>query len=290
MRRLAGMSEPRPIWLVINEKSGSNSPAAIEELQGRCGAHGFDVARIIRFPDDELPDPAALDGAGIGMLAVYTGDGTLNAAITRLYGWGGAILVLDGGTMNLLYHRLHGDAPREEVIARVAAGAARRVRPLVARTACGDALAGLLAGPGTAWYAVREAMRDVDVVDFAGSAKEAIAETTGGSALRCSDPAVGSAEGYPLIEITPGQWGLQVDAFHAESPGEYIQQTWALLRRQFREGPHDRLGLLDSLEVSDIEGRPIGLLIDGERAEGGVVEEFSVAACEVDLLATENGC
>lgn len=284
------MVQAQPIWLVVNERSGSNSPAAVEALLDCCGQHGFDVTRTVRFPDEELPDRAALDAAGTDLLAIYTGDGTLNAAITRLYGWGGRILVLDGGTMNLLYHRLHGDAPREEVILRAANGAARAVRPLVARTAHGDALAGLLAGPGTAWYAVREAMRDGDVAALAESAGEALAETTSGNMLRCGDPALGSAEGYPLIEVTPGEWGLQIDAYHAENTGEYLKQTWALLRRQFREGPHDRLGLLDRVRVQDTAGGPIALLLDGEPAEGGASEEFCVAACEVDLLATHNGC
>lgn len=283
------MTAHRPICLVANEKSGSHSAAAVAVLESCCGENGFPVARRIAFPDESLPDAEALDAAGIELLAVYAGDGTVNSAVTRLYGWGGAVLVLPGGTMNLLSHRLHGDAAMEAIVARVAAGTARRVRPKVARTAYGDALAGLLAGPGTAWYAVREAMREADVVEMAESASEAIAETTGGSMLRCCEPRFGRDEGYPLIEITPGQWGLQIDAFHAESPGEYLQQTWALLRRQFRDGPHDRLGLLDRLAVADSERRPVGLLIDGEPVEGASREEFTVAACEVDLLATENG-
>ena len=51
---------------------------------------------------------AELDAAGIKRLAIFTGDGSLNAAITNLYGWGGKILVLPGGTMNLLCKRLNG--------------------------------------------------------------------------------------------------------------------------------------------------------------------------------------
>lgn len=284
------MTKARPLWLIANPASGSNTPAAIEALESCCGDHGFALDRRIAFPDEPLPDAAALDAAGIATLAIYAGDGTVNAAVTGLYGWSGEILVLPGGTMNLLAKRLHGDSPTETIVERVGAGAARAVRPNVARTAHGDALAGLLAGPGTAWYAVREAMRDADIAGMAESASQAFAETTGGSMLHCATPRLGREEGYPLIEITPGQWGMQADAYHAENPGEFIQQGWALLRRQFREGPHDRLGLIDRLTVADGEDGPIGLLIDGEPAQGGPREEFTVAACEVDLLATENGC
>jgi hypothetical protein len=284
------MTDARPLWLVANPASGSNTPAAVEALESCCGDHGFALDRRVAFPDEPLPDAAALDAAGVETLAVYAGDGTINAAVTGLYGWHGAILVLPGGTMNLLAKRLHGEAPSEEIVARVGAGAARRVRPKVARTAYGDALAGLLAGPGTSWYAVREAMRDIDIAGMAESAGEAFAETTGGSMLHCAQPRLGRADGYPLLEITPGEWGMQLDAYHAENAGEFIQQSWALLRRQFREGPHHRLGLLDRLGVANGGHEPIGLLIDGERVEGAPREEFTVAACEVDLLATANGC
>ncbi len=284
------MTRNRALWLVANPASGGNTPAAIEALESCCGEHGFALERRVAFPDEPLPDAAALDAAGVETLAIYAGDGTINAAVTGLYGWGGAILVLPGGTMNLLAKRLHGDSPAEEIIARVGAGSARRVRPKVARTAHGDALAGLLAGPGTSWYAVREAMRDADIAAMAESAGEAFAETTGGAMLHCAEPNLGREDGYPLLEITPGQWGLQVDAYYAQNAGEFILQGLALLRRQFREGPHDRLGLLDRLAVADGATGPIGLSIDGERVEGGAREEFTVAACEVDLLASENGC
>ncbi|WP_338446938.1 diacylglycerol kinase family protein [Pelagerythrobacter marensis] len=283
------MNTTRALWLVVNSASGNNNPAAIEALESCCDQYGLTLARRIDFPDQPLPDAATLDAAGVDTLAVYAGDGTINATVTGLYGWRGAILVLPGGTMNLLAQRLHGDATSEEILLRAGRGAARRVRPDIARTAHGDALAGLLAGPGTSWYAVREAMRDADIAAMADSAGEALAETTGGSMLRCRDPQIGRDDGYPLIEFTPGPWGMQVDAYHAENAGEFLQQGWALLRRQFREGPHDRLGLLDRIVVADSESRSIGLLIDGEPAQGQAREEFVMAACEVDLLATGHG-
>ena len=89
-------------WLIVNASSGSNTPVALEELQTALGDRGIAVERRIDFPGDELPDPAALDAANVPLLVIYTGDGTLNAALARLGGWSGAVLVLPGGTMNLL--------------------------------------------------------------------------------------------------------------------------------------------------------------------------------------------
>src|SRR5690606_1641467 len=128
------MDVPRKIWLVCNPGSGSNNPDAVEILHEHCGAHGFEVARRVAFPDEPLPTPESLDAAGIHCVAVFAGDGTVNSCVSGLYGWGGAVLVLPGGTMNLLARRLHGETPVEQIVASVASGGMRPVRPLVART------------------------------------------------------------------------------------------------------------------------------------------------------------
>ncbi|EDL49781.1 diacylglycerol kinase family protein [Erythrobacter sp. SD-21] len=284
------MSRDKPIWLLTNSRSGSNSDQAVAAIENHCRNQGFAISRMIGFPDDELPSAGDLAAEGIGRIAIFTGDGTLNAAITKLSGWGGEIIVLPGGTMNLLSKRLHGpEAPLETIIKRIASGASRVVRPLMARCEAGDALAGLLAGPGTSWASVREAMRDLDLSGIAEGASEAVAETTGGAMVRCINPKVGKQEGYPLIEFTLSHRGIQLDAFHAEGAGEFLQQSWALLRRNFREGPHTRLGLVDELELETCDGSPLEVLIDGEPATLPSRAKFTVAPCEVDLLATHHG-
>ena len=289
MARLADMASIDTIWLVLNARSGSNEDGAIAELRDHCARRNFELTHEICFPDDDLPTADALDDAGVRCLAVFTGDGTLNAAITGLGGWSGSILVLPGGTMNLLSRRMHGEASCEEILDRIANGAFRTVRPKVARCDAGDALAGLLSGPGTAWASVREAMRDLDIAALAEETGDALAETTGGAFVRMAEPPLGRREGYPMIEFTPSHRGLQLDAYHAKDPGDFLRQGLALLRRRFREGPHDRLGLFDELTLENCEGEPIEVLLDGEPASLGSRATFSVAACEVDLLATAHG-
>ena len=289
MKRLASMAPIDTIWLVLNARSGSNEDGAIAELREHCKRRNLSLAREICFPGEDLPTASELDAAGIDCLAVFTGDGTLNAAITGLYGWSGSILVLPGGTMNLLSRRMHGEAECEEILDRIASGAFRKVRPQIARCEAGDALAGLLSGPGTSWASVREAMRDFDIAALAEETGEALAETTGGAFVRLRNPELGSREGYPMIEFTPSHRGLQLDAYRAQDPGDFLRQGWALLRRRFREGPHERLGLFDELELENCEDAPIGVLLDGEPATLGSRATFSVAACEVDLLATAHG-
>ena len=290
MARYSTMASEHPIWLVTNAKAGSNNEQAVDLLQQHCRDTGFSISRQLSFPDDDLPTAEELDAAGIRRLAIFTGDGTLNAAITGLFGWSGEIIVLPGGTMNLLSKRLHGpEADLESIIRHIASGASKAVRPMMARCEKGDALAGLLAGPGTSWANVREAMRDFDIASVAGETTEAFSQTTGGSMVRCETPQAGRREGYPLIEFTPSHRGIQLDAFHAEGAGEFLQQSWALLRRNFRQGPHTRLGLFDTIILESCDGSPLDVLIDGEPASLPARAQFKVAPCEVDLLATHHG-
>ncbi len=217
-------------------------------------------------------------------MAIFAGDGTINAAIDRLAGWSGQVLILPGGTMNLLYHRLHGDREMDEVLRLVAAGKARPRRPGVIGCSQGVALAGLLAGPGTSWYDVRETMREGDVLGVVDSAAQAIGETLADPGIACRE--AGSAEGYPLIMLTPHDEGIEVAAYHAETTTEFLSQSWALLRRSFREGPHDILGTFDRCTLASTDGEAFGILIDGEKHDAGPTEEFELVACGVDLLAT----
>lgn len=282
------MPDPAPsaCWLVVNPASGSNTDGCGETLSAAFAARGMTVERVIAFPDDPLPDPATLDAAGIGMVAVYTGDGTINALVNHLAGWSGAVLVLPGGTMNLLALRLHRTTDYEAILDIVAAGGALARRPECVRCPAGVAFAGLLVGPGTVWNRVRETMRAGAITDTAKETLAALRETTSGPGILLADRPAAREGGYPLVELTPGEHGMQIDGYYADAPLDYAGQAWATLRHRFREGPHDRLGLTDSVTLVSIDGSPLPCLIDGEPAECPSGACFRVEPCGVDLLAT----
>jgi hypothetical protein len=130
-------------------------------------------------------------------------------------------------------------------------------------------------------------MRAADVAELAQSTVGAIDETLTGEQIVCVDPPLGRREGYPLLNLKPGGAGIEVEAYYAETAGDYLAQAWALLKRDFREGPHDPLGTARRLTLASTSGNPFGLLIDGEQAEAGPRIQLTLAQCEVDLLATE---
>jgi diacylglycerol kinase family enzyme len=281
------MRGARRIWLVVNDASGGNSEDALAALKRSCAAAGFALDRVLAFPKQPLPSEAALGHAGVELVAVYAGDGTVNALVSALAGWQGAVLVLPGGTMNLLCRRLHGDRDVDKIVRLAAAGGAERRRPKVLACDQGTAFADLLAGPGTRWYEVREAMRQADVPAVAASAASALDETLRAPGIACRHPALGRPEGYPLVMLTPTDSGIHVNGFRAETPAEFLKESWAVLRRRFREGPRDELGVVEQVTLASTADEPFGLLLDGEKAESRGEAVFRLVPCEVDLLATE---
>lgn len=280
------MAGTRSIWLIHNASSGSNDEAALAELDNACGEHGLCIARRTSFPADDLPSQAEIDAAGIDLVAVFAGDGTINAALDHLAGWGGEVLILPGGTMNMLYHRLFGELEVAEVLAHLGAGRMHTRRPGMIRSPLGNAYVDLLVGPGTSWSDVREAMRDVDVASMAAETRAAFAETLSGQPVRCDKPELGRREGYPLMQLEPHDDHIAVKAYHAENAAEFLDQLFALVRHDFRSGPHEVIGRCDRVVVAGVECSGFGVLLDGEQAEADDSCEFALAPCQVDLLAT----
>lgn len=275
-------------WLLVNPASGSNDERSLSLLQNALVVHGIAAERVIRFPIDDLPSAAELDQAGIELVVAFAGDGSVNALVNYLAGWSGSILILPGGTMNLLARRLHRDLDLDQILALVSKGGAVKRRIECVRCDAGTAQAGLLVGPGTCWGEVRESMRSGAITDVAAGAVEALRTTANGPPVKVPDFALARAEGYPLVELTPGEHGIQINGFYAEETLEFAAQAWATLRRRFREGPNDHLGISGELVLESSDGSPLPCLIDGEPAECPARAKFVVAPCEVNLLATSH--
>jgi hypothetical protein len=279
------MNKTGKVWLVFNRASGSNDHAAIEALERAFAEAGFPLDRKLCFPDVK-PDRAMLESEGVELVAVFAGDGSVHWVVTHAYGWDGAVLVLPGGTMNMLAKRLHGDVPPEEIVGRLSSPGTRRIRPPVVRSPHGDGLSGALIGPGTAWNDVREAMREANVLEMAAATRDAIVSSTAEPGVRIRGMNATPDDGYAAITLTPRREGIAAAGYFASSLGEMAEQGLAMLRGDFRDGPHDDLGIHPALQVAAVDGRPMGLLIDGEPNDGDAEASFEIAACGVDLVAT----
>ena len=262
-------------WLITNAASGSYD----EKAAGRV-AKALAATRRITLPDDDLPDARA--AAGAERIVIMTGDGTVSGAVDALEGWEGELLILPGGTMNLLSRKLHGDAGVDDIVAKVAAGEARTRTLPIARGAGQRSLVGIIAGPTTAWGEVREAMRRFDVRTLIEAIPEAVRETTQGDLVSLE----GDGREYQAIFIDAAGDGLEAQGVNAGTVAEMAQHGWAWLRGDFMGGPSEDLGTSKRLTV--VGKGKIGLLVDGERAEANSPCTFELGNCPLTFLATKD--
>ena len=99
-----------------------------------------------------------------------------------------------------------------------------------------------------------------------------------------ADPAGGRAEGYAGVRLCPREKGIEIEGYGAEGLGDYLQQGMAILKRDFREGPHDELGMADRVVCQSLQDEPIPLMVDGERSEAASRLTFSLDTLDCDLL------
>lgn len=282
----ATMAKPSSVWLVHNESSGSNDEDALAALRDAIGNSELTVSGETCFPKEQPPTPGELDAKGVDTIAVFAGDGTISSVVDKMAGWQGTVLPLPGGTMNMLARRLHGDATAPEIIGRFGNGIVDRTHPtvLVSRHAIG--LTGALAGPGTAWADVREALREPTIKTLVDTASEAISSSAGGAKVVCKEADCGRDEGYTAITLTPRDDGIEGAGYYTESLVDFARHGVALLQRDFRNGPHESLGRHQRLTIACPTGEPMGLLIDGESYDGGVEEEFKLDTSGIAFWAT----
>ena len=247
--------------LVCNLRSGSSDEALVGRLTGICRDAGTPIVRTVILPDDDLPDAAALEGEGIDLLLVLSGDGTVNAAAGKLETWDGAMLPLPGGTLNLFHKTLHGDHGPEDILHDALGGQARTVHPPTILCDAGRAYIGVIAGPTTAWAEVREQFRSLSLSGLAETIPDAIDATLYGDGVRIR----GSDQSFQAINLTPQADRILAEGLITDSAGAILRHGIAWLGGDFRDGP--------SVDLSErravvIEGSgAIGLLLDGEPAE-----------------------
>lgn len=271
------------LWLVVNDASGSNDHEAVQQLIGALERNVCRPAQIIDVQQAEAPDRAALETAGVGVLAVFAGDGTTNALATGLEGWSGKLLVLPGGTSNLLSKKLHGEIDASAILEQWPQ--MRSHRRSCIRSPAGTALIEILAGPGATWSDVREGMREGDIGEIARSGAEAIVQSFTGPMVAVVEPAIGRAEGYTGIRMIPQDGAILIEGYGASSAGDLLQQAVALAKRDYRQGPHDDLGSFGEVLCRSLGDAPIELMLDGERGTTAQEARFSLAEFGLDLLA-----
>lgn len=267
--------------LVINSASGSAGSVDGEALLNAFKLAGYDIVGQVALPEHNLPTRADVDARNVDTVAICAGDGTISSLCANLRGWCGDILVLPGGTMNLLSRRLHGDYSLTELINLLPniVDAAAPVPVILLNEV--EILTGLTIGPSTRWGKVREGIRQADVTSLSETVPEAWSETLGDGGVWIKDTNRGPYAGI-FVEPHDAEY-VSIIAFKANGLGDMVNHGLAWLRRDFREGPHDELGLMHGATVIGDQAET-GILIDGEYADRTLPVSCHAAMSSVRFL------
>jgi len=266
--------------LLCNNQSGSYDLARQEWIAAQFAEAGMPLVANYCLPDESIPSAARLAADGIDTLIVWGGDGTINAAVAALAGWDGQLLVLPGGTLNLLVKQLHGERDLDAIVGDAVAGRIRRTFPPSVGCPAGRAMVNMLAGPTTVWAAVREHVRQRDLAEAAALVPEALEESIAGDPVRVA----GDDRAFQAISMTPSDEGIVVDGLHADGATLLIRHAIAWVGGDFRDGPRERLTVRP--QVTIVSDRPLGLLMDGEQADGDRRVTFTLEPAPVAFLLT----
>jgi len=255
------------VWLIVNPASGSvkgaGSGTGESALDGPAARAGLFIAGSSTFPRDPLPGPRQLAAAKVEMVVLFAGDGTINAAIRALEGWDGRILILPGGTMNLLARRLHGPADPATILTRATAMPAPDLIPLpYVEAGPHRAFVAMIAGPPSTWAHAREAVRKGRLTAAWRAVRLAWARSfAGGVRLR------GGRHGGRLraLVFIPDERDMEVAAIDLNGWLEALRLGAEWLGGAWRASPAIALSRHDLATVEG--GRSVHLLFDGETAK-----------------------
>jgi hypothetical protein len=246
--------------LIYNERSGSYSPALVAELEALFAGAGRPIGRTLALGQGDLPTAQEAHAAGLDLIIILSGDGSISAATDALDGWGGTLLILPGGTMNLISHAIHGPLSAPEIVRAWLDGEGTRLRIPMIRANGLTAYAGIVAGPTALWGDVREDMRNLDLASLGESVPRALSATLDESGVRID----GQTDLFPAIYLEPSSDGIQAFGVQAANMGDLLRHGLAWLKGDFREGPSEPLGCHDVLDLTASHGT-MDMLVDGER-------------------------
>lgn len=267
--------------LIVNTASGNAGALDLVDVKDALQAAGLAVEHIVQMPDESCPDRAAVEKLGVEVVVVLSGDGTVASLCDELRDWSGALLVLPGGTMNLLSRRLHGDITLADLLEMLESATLEAAHMPVVCLGEREILTGLTVGPSTRWGEVREGIRQGDVAGLAQAVPEAWSETLSDDGVWIEGR---ERQPYAAIFVEPNdEQTLSVIAFRANNIGDMLGHGVAWLRRDFREGPKDDMGMMAKVEVVG-DDPETGLLIDGEYEDGQLPLTCSAGMSSVQFL------
>jgi diacylglycerol kinase family enzyme len=237
-----------------------------------AGVHGPDLVEIDR--SDCLGQLKQLAAAKPDLFVVWGGDGTLRSALGVVGKATPNLLLLPGGTMNLLTRSIHGEKTWEQVLADVLSAPKRTVLPA---GQVNDEIfyCAMLAGAPAQLAEARESLRRGDLVKAAAEARVAL-ETLGTLHLDAQyrDGYSFKEQRLPSTSIIGALVGplarehaMEIAALKEPTAGAALNVVWSSFISDWRNAPGMTIVPARSLTIE--ADNDIPTIVDGEAVEVG---------------------
>ncbi len=210
------------------------------------------------------------------MFIIWGGDGTLRSALSLVGKKAPNMLLLPGGTMNLLTKSIHGDYPWNSILTSVIASP--RVRKLPAGELNGDLFyCAMLAGAPARFAEARESLRRGEIANVVAGARAALdtlqtlhLDARYGDSYRSADKhlpvssVIGAMVG-PLVK----EKGMEVASLSDPTTAAALNVIWTSFLSDWRSAPGVTVVAADVLLIDSKGGDDIPVILDGEAVQVG---------------------
>ncbi len=261
---------------LFNPASGSVTADGGERLSAAleaAGVRGADMVEIDR--SDCGTQLKSLAAQNPDLFVVWGGDGTLRSALGTVGQATPNLLLLPGGTMNLLTRSIHGEKPWDTILKDVLAAPKRHTLP--AGKVNGELFyCAMLAGAPARFAEARESLRRGELVKAATEAAAAL-DTLNTLHLnaRYRDGYSFERETLPstsVIGVLVGPLAreakMEIAALTQPSAGSALNVVWSSFLSDWRNSPDMKVVPATSL-VIEAEDGDIPVIVDGEAIEAG---------------------
>lgn len=253
----------------VTADGGDRLRAVLEEV----GVRDAELVEVDRTDSDiQLK---RLAEANPDLFIVWGGDGTLRSALGSVGQATPNLLLLPGGTMNMLTKSIHGDKTWDTILKEVLASPKRKTIP--AGKANNEAFyCAMLAGAPARFAEARESLRRGELVKAATEARAAL-DTLGTLQLeaRYRDGYTFERADLPptsIIGVLVGPLArdheMEVAALEAPTAGGALNVIWSSFVSDWRSAPGITIVPARSLVIETEDGE-IPVIVDGEAIEAG---------------------
>jgi diacylglycerol kinase family enzyme len=261
---------------LYNPAAGSVSVDGGERLRAaleNAGVRGAELVEVDR--SDCETQLKQLAEAKPDLFVVWGGDGTLRSALGAVGKATPNLLLLPGGTMNLLTRSIHGEKTWEQVLTDVLAAPKRTTLP-AGKVNSEIFYCAMLAGAPARLAEARESLRRGELVKAATEARVAM-ETLGTLHLdaRYRDGYTFERASLPPTSVIGALVGpmardhaMEIAALTEPSPGAALNVIWSSFISDWRNAPGITIVPARSLVIETEDG-DIPVIVDGEAMEAG---------------------